>query len=116
MPCAVLALIFHRHWFDLIEMLWSFSEWLEATAILPQLFLLQRYVCLWCSTAGSRLYLRNYSKSSASTTAQPRTKPLCNLHFSRTGGAEMLTSHYLFALGMNCVSVLVGGMHGCVQA
>jgi len=57
-PCAVLALAFHKHWFSVIEMLWAFSEWLEAAAILPQLFLLQR-----------------------------------------TGGAETLTSHYLFALG-----------------
>eukprot|EP00993_Chasmostoma_nieuportense_P003879 NODE_4576_length_767_cov_83.381250_g4417_i0.p1 GENE.NODE_4576_length_767_cov_83.381250_g4417_i0~~NODE_4576_length_767_cov_83.381250_g4417_i0.p1 ORF type:complete len:214 (-),score=26.12 NODE_4576_length_767_cov_83.381250_g4417_i0:70-711(-) len=58
LPCLILAFCFHRHWFHPIEFLWSFSEFLEAVAILPQLFLLQR-----------------------------------------TGGAETLTSHYLFALG-----------------
>jgi ER lumen protein retaining receptor len=57
-PCVIFAFIFHRRWFDPLEIFWSFSEFLEAVAILPQLFLLQR-----------------------------------------TGGAETLTSHYLFALG-----------------
>lgn len=41
------------------EILWAFSIWLEAVAILPQLFMLQR-----------------------------------------TGEAETITTHYLFALGM----------------
>jgi len=40
-PCAVLGLIFHYH-FTLPEILWSFSIFLEAVAILPQLFMLQR--------------------------------------------------------------------------
>jgi len=61
-PCIVLSLLFHpgvahSRW-EPLEILWSFSEFLEAVAILPQLFLLQR-----------------------------------------TGVAETLTSHYLFALG-----------------
>eukprot|EP01012_Entosiphon_sulcatum_P040656 TRINITY_DN54349_c0_g1_i1.p1 TRINITY_DN54349_c0_g1~~TRINITY_DN54349_c0_g1_i1.p1 ORF type:complete len:212 (-),score=37.86 TRINITY_DN54349_c0_g1_i1:147-782(-) len=56
-PCLILALLFHRK-FDVLEICWSFSEFLESVAILPQLFLLQR-----------------------------------------TGSAETLTSHYLFALG-----------------
>jgi ER lumen protein retaining receptor len=43
---------------DTIQMLWAFSIWLEAVAILPQLFMLQR-----------------------------------------TGEAETITTHYLFALG-----------------
>lgn len=41
-PCAVLALIFHResmHEFQ--EVLWTFSEYLEAVAVLPQIFLLE---------------------------------------------------------------------------
>lgn len=40
-PCFILACIFH---YDLrpTEILWSFSIFLEAVAILPQLFLLQR--------------------------------------------------------------------------
>ncbi|POY71437.1 hypothetical protein BMF94_5750 [Rhodotorula taiwanensis] len=56
-PCAVLALIFNYK-FTVLEILWSFSIFLEAVAILPQLFML-----------------------------------------SRTGEAETITTHYLFALG-----------------
>ncbi|PIL33651.1 hypothetical protein GSI_04274 [Ganoderma sinense ZZ0214-1] len=40
-PCAVLALLFH-YTFTISELLWSFSIFLEAVAILPQLFMLQR--------------------------------------------------------------------------
>ncbi|GAA6058724.1 hypothetical protein JCM10212_003412 [Sporobolomyces blumeae] len=56
-PCAVLALIFN-YGFNPTEILWAFSIYLEAVAILPQLFMLQR-----------------------------------------TGEAENITTHYLFALG-----------------
>ncbi|KAJ9474553.1 ER lumen protein-retaining receptor [Pseudozyma hubeiensis] len=55
--CAVLALVFNYH-FDVMEVLWTFSIYLEAVAILPQLFMLQR-----------------------------------------TGEAETITTHYIFALG-----------------
>lgn len=40
-PCALLALIFNAE-FALSEILWTFSIYLEAVAILPQLFLLMR--------------------------------------------------------------------------
>lgn len=40
-PCALLALIFNYK-FTPIEILWAFSIYLEAVAILPQLFMLQR--------------------------------------------------------------------------
>ncbi|KZT69646.1 ER lumen protein retaining receptor [Daedalea quercina L-15889] len=40
-PCALLALIFHYRW-SFLEVLWSFSIFLESVAILPQLFMLQR--------------------------------------------------------------------------
>ncbi len=40
-PCVVLALLFHYK-FSVPELLWSFSIFLEAVAILPQLFMLQR--------------------------------------------------------------------------
>jgi ER lumen protein retaining receptor len=51
-PCVVLALIFHASW-DItevpssrghltIQLLWTFSIYLEAIAILPQLWMLQR--------------------------------------------------------------------------
>ncbi|KAI0697409.1 ER lumen protein retaining receptor [Cerioporus squamosus] len=40
-PCVVLALLFHYK-FSIPELLWSFSIFLEAVAILPQLFMLQR--------------------------------------------------------------------------
>lgn len=40
-PCALLALIFNYR-FIFTEVLWSFSIFLEAVAILPQLFMLQR--------------------------------------------------------------------------
>jgi len=56
-PCAVLALLFHDAW-TVFEVFWSFSLFLEAVAILPQLMMLQR-----------------------------------------TGEAETITTHYLFALG-----------------
>jgi ER lumen protein retaining receptor len=56
-PAAILALIFN-HEFEVLEILWTFSIYLEAVAILPQLFMV-----------------------------------------SKTGEAESITSHYLFALG-----------------
>jgi len=40
-PCFIFALIFNYQ-FIISEILWSFSIWLEAVAILPQLFMLQR--------------------------------------------------------------------------
>ena len=40
-PCALLGLIFKYEW-SFMEILWSFSIWLESVAILPQLFMLQR--------------------------------------------------------------------------
>ncbi|KIJ51419.1 hypothetical protein M422DRAFT_74282 [Sphaerobolus stellatus SS14] len=40
-PCALLALIFNYK-FTFLEVLWAFSIYLEAVAILPQLFMLQR--------------------------------------------------------------------------
>lgn len=40
-PSIILGLIFNYR-FSLTEILWSFSIWLEAVAILPQLFMLQR--------------------------------------------------------------------------
>lgn len=55
---ALLGLIFNYE-FTFMEVLWAFSVYLEAVAILPQLFML-----------------------------------------SRTGEAETITTHYLFALGM----------------
>jgi ER lumen protein retaining receptor len=61
-PTAVLALIFNYGWSSdastIKEIFWAFSIYLEAVAILPQLFMLQR-----------------------------------------TGEAETITTHYLFALG-----------------
>jgi ER lumen protein retaining receptor len=63
-PAALLALIFHYRdaHFSFLEtvreIFWAFSIYLEAVAILPQLFMLQR-----------------------------------------TGEAETITTHYLFALG-----------------
>lgn len=56
-PTAILALIIN-HDFSVMEILWTFSIYLESVAILPQLFLV-----------------------------------------SKTGEAESITSHYLFALG-----------------
>lgn len=57
LPSAALALIIN-HEFAPIEVMWTFSIYLEAVAILPQLFMV-----------------------------------------SKTGEAESITSHYLFALG-----------------
>ncbi|CAG8555506.1 29812_t:CDS:2, partial [Racocetra persica] len=55
--CLLLSLVFN-YTFTFIEVLWTFSIYLESVAILPQLFML-----------------------------------------SRTGEAETITTHYLFALG-----------------
>ncbi|XP_011171124.1 ER lumen protein-retaining receptor [Solenopsis invicta] len=57
LPAFVLALLIN-HEFSFVEVLWTFSIYLESVAILPQLFLV-----------------------------------------SKTGEAESITSHYLFALG-----------------
>ncbi|BFZ17437.1 hypothetical protein BsWGS_20476 [Bradybaena similaris] len=57
-PVGLLAL-FVNHEFAFLEILWTFSIYLESLAILPQLFMM-----------------------------------------SKTGEAETITSHYLFALGM----------------
>jgi len=57
-PCVLLSLLIN-HEFSVLEILWTFSIYLEAVAILPQLFML-----------------------------------------SKTGEAESITSHYLFALGL----------------
>jgi len=56
-PVALLALVLN-HEFSTMEILWTFSIYLESVAILPQLFMV-----------------------------------------SKTGEAESITSHYLFALG-----------------
>ncbi|KPJ02769.1 PREDICTED: ER lumen protein-retaining receptor [Papilio xuthus] len=56
-PSVILALLINRE-FTVLEVLWTFSIYLESVAILPQLFLV-----------------------------------------SKTGEAESITSHYLFALG-----------------
>lgn len=56
-PTVILALLIN-HDFTVLEVLWTFSIYLESVAILPQLFLV-----------------------------------------SKTGEAESITSHYLFALG-----------------
>ncbi|KIH63558.1 ER lumen protein retaining receptor [Ancylostoma duodenale] len=56
-PAAILALLIN-HEFTLMEVMWTFSIYLESVAIMPQLFML-----------------------------------------SRTGNAETITAHYLFALG-----------------
>ncbi|XP_074598508.1 ER lumen protein-retaining receptor isoform X2 [Brevipalpus obovatus] len=40
-PCAVLALILN-HEFSVVEILWTFSIYLEAVAILPQLFMVSK--------------------------------------------------------------------------
>jgi ER lumen protein retaining receptor len=56
-PALIFALLIH-HEFAPLELLWTFSIYLEAVAIMPQLFML-----------------------------------------SKTGSAETITAHYLFALG-----------------
>ena len=58
LPCACLALLIN-HNFEVLEILWTFSIYLEAVAIFPQLYMLQK-----------------------------------------TGSAETITAHYLFALGI----------------
>jgi len=46
-PCAVIAFVTHAFGsmfhFDIIELFWTFSIYLESIAIIPQLILLQRY-------------------------------------------------------------------------
>ncbi|KAL1934464.1 hypothetical protein VTP01DRAFT_6646 [Rhizomucor pusillus] len=66
---AVMGLAF-PHKYTVMEVLWSFSIWLESVAILPQLFMLQR-----------------------------------------TGEAETITTHYLFALGIYRALYLVNWIY-----
>lgn len=42
LPCAVLSLLLHSE-FTILELLWTFSIYLESISILPQLILIQRY-------------------------------------------------------------------------
>jgi ER lumen protein retaining receptor len=42
LPCAVLAIVFNER-FEFLEIMWTFSIYLEAVAIIPQLILLQRH-------------------------------------------------------------------------
>ena len=63
-PTVILSLVLN-HEFSFMEILWTFSIYLESVAILPQLFMVQK-----------------------------------------TGEAESITSHYLFALGVNGKSKL----------
>jgi ER lumen protein retaining receptor len=58
LPTAILSLVLN-HEFSVMEVLWTFSIYLESLAILPQLFMV-----------------------------------------TKTGEAESITSHYLFALGL----------------
>jgi ER lumen protein retaining receptor len=57
LPCVVLALVVN-HEFSVMEILWTYSIYQEAVAMLPQLFMI-----------------------------------------TKTGEAETITSHYLFAMG-----------------
>ena len=41
LPCVVLSLLLN-HEFSLMEILWTFSIYLESVAILPQLFMVQK--------------------------------------------------------------------------
>ncbi|GBG29609.1 ER lumen protein-retaining receptor [Hondaea fermentalgiana] len=41
-PCAALALLIHSE-FTIVELFWTFSIYLEAVAIMPQLILMQRF-------------------------------------------------------------------------
>ena len=41
-PCALCGLLVNQDHYSLFEMVWAFSIYLEAVAILPQLFLLQK--------------------------------------------------------------------------
>jgi len=41
-PCALLGLLINQDHYSPFEMVWAFSIYLEAVAILPQLFLLQK--------------------------------------------------------------------------
>jgi ER lumen protein retaining receptor len=66
-PCALLALVVN-HKFTFWEVLWTFSIYLEAVAILPQLLLLQytgdvdaiTYDYIFCLGAYRALYLLNW--------------------------------------------------------
>lgn len=66
-PCALMALLVHSD-FTIIEILWTFSIYLEALAIFPQLILIQRYSnvqnltanYVFCLGAYRALYLVNW--------------------------------------------------------
>jgi len=66
-PCAVLSLVLNSE-FTVIELLWTFSIYLEAVAIMPQLIMIQRYGnvenltanYVFCLGAYRGLYLLNW--------------------------------------------------------
>jgi ER lumen protein retaining receptor len=75
-PCALLALLFHRESLHLfLEVLWTFSEYLEAVAIVPQIMLMEeteRYDALtshylFCLGAYRVFYIFNWIYRYATT-------------------------------------------------
>eukprot|EP00294_Goniomonas_avonlea_P014578 CAMPEP_0114539298 /NCGR_PEP_ID=MMETSP0114-20121206/163_1 /TAXON_ID=31324 /ORGANISM="Goniomonas sp, Strain m" /LENGTH=154 /DNA_ID=CAMNT_0001723391 /DNA_START=195 /DNA_END=659 /DNA_ORIENTATION=+ len=67
LPCAVLALVINQE-FTFFEILWTFSIYLEAVAIMPQLWMLQRLrnaenftlLYIFCLGAYRGFYLLNW--------------------------------------------------------
>ena len=90
-PCALLALVIN-HEFTFMEILWTFSIYLEAVAILPQLFMVSK-------TGESRNVPREILLMFEAPLEQLLERPVITNNHLVSGEAETITSHYLFALG-----------------
>uniref|UniRef100_A0A3Q7I8G9 ER lumen protein-retaining receptor n=1 Tax=Solanum lycopersicum TaxID=4081 RepID=A0A3Q7I8G9_SOLLC len=82
-PCLVLALVIHEK-FTFKEVMWTFSIFLEAVAILPQLVLLQRTRNIDNLTGQYILLLGYQIDRFASFESQPRTPFLLRHHSTAT--------------------------------
>lgn len=83
-PCLLVGMILNQDHYSPFEIIWAFSVYLEAVAILPQLFLLQKL--------GEVRPMR---------TAPPPSRHRHSRRSRRRRRAQVenLTSHYVFALG-----------------
>ena len=98
-PAALLGVAINQDYSSLFEMTWAFSIYLEAVAILPQLFMLQKQGAATEPLPRPRpVPPPLLARASHFCCVQPTERPSrCP---TRLGGSENLTSHYIFLLGM----------------
>ena len=90
-PCFLLGIAVNQDHWSPFEVVWAFSVYLEAVAILPQLFLLQKLGEVRPTRAAPARRARHRRSRHRRHRTAPRR--LCRAQ------VENLTSHYVFALG-----------------